>query len=573
MRRLFVASLFAALLIFADLPTRSPLPGQMRTRLSIRDEHGRATGVRLRLTDSAGAYWAPLGHLSQIDQSRRMSGDLILGDDETSPRQLFAYAYDGAQIDLKPGPYRMEARKGLEYKFVDQTVEVTRTGQILVVPLRRFSDFEARGWYPGDTHMHFPDPAGVRYEMECEGLRVCSLLLLKSGYKDAEKPGNGHFQNVEHFTGGGRLHAVSDARHFIKVGEEFRHGLLAHLIFQNLRSIVWPVSVGQLRENGSNGYDWPLMAHAADDAHAQGGLVTWAHWPYPSMEAPLDIALGKIDSLDLLTTGNPFEHHPILVDIYKMHGPSAYSRPPIEMYYHYLNCGFRVAASSGSDKMSLNPPLGSARTYVKVPGGALSYDAWIEGIRNARTFVSTGPLLEFSVNGMDAGSTVKFAAGRRRTPVQVHARAISQEPYDVLEILVNGKVVRTVKPAGDRAEALFDGAIEMESGGWIAARAHGRKMLPFGATWWMMPVFAHTSPVYLEMPGQPADARESATILLEQLSYMERWAESRANFPTPENKREALALLAQARAKYEAISARPQAAAAALDMTNVARRK
>ena len=53
------------------------------------------------------------------------------------------------------------------------------------------------------------------------------------------------------------------------------------------------------------------MAHAADDAHAQGALVTWAHWPYPSMEAPLDIALGKIDSIDILTTGNPFDGYTI----------------------------------------------------------------------------------------------------------------------------------------------------------------------------------------------------------------------------------------------------------------------
>ena len=108
--------------------------------------------------------------------------------------------------------------------------------------MRKFADFEAQGWYPGDTHMHFPDPAGVRYEMECEGLRVCSLLLLKSGYKSAARPGEGHFQNVEYFTG--KLAPVSDAEHFVKVGEEFRHGLLAHLIFQNLKSIVWPVSTG-----------------------------------------------------------------------------------------------------------------------------------------------------------------------------------------------------------------------------------------------------------------------------------------------------------------------------------------
>ena len=549
MSRLMIASLFAGLLTFADLPTRSPFPGQVRVRFAIRDEASRATGVRLRVTDKSGVYWAPLGRLSQVDQSRRMSGDLILGDDETSPRRLYAYLYDGAEMDLPPGSYRLEARKGLEYAFVDQPVEIRANAQVVTIPLRRFSDFERQGWYPGDTHMHFPDPSGVRYEMECEGLRVCSLLLLKSGYKDAGKPGNGHFQNVEHFTG--RLNAVSDARHFVKVGEEFRHGLLAHLIFQNLRSIVWPVSVGQLRENGSNGYDWPLMAHAADDAHAQGAVVTWAHWPYPSMEAPLDIALGKIDSLDLLTTGNPFEHHPILTEIYKMQGPSAYRRAPIEMYYHYLNCGFRVAASAGSDKMGLNPPMGSARTYVKT-SGPLSYGTWVEGIRAGRTFISTGPLLEFSVNGVEAGSVVKVAPGKLR----VRARAISQEPYDVLEILVNGKVVRSAKPgAGERRQAVIDEAIEVERGGWIAARAHGKTMLPYGATWWMMPVFAHTSPIYLEMAGRGPDARESAGVLLEQLSFMERWAREQANFPTPENKREATEMLAKARAKYEGLMA------------------
>ena len=71
-----------------------------------------------------------------------------------------------------------------------------------------------------------------------------------------------------------------------------------------------------------------------------------------------------------------------------------------------------------------------------------------------------------------------------------------------------------------------------------------------------MPVFAHTSPIYLDMPGRPADARESAGVLLEQLSYMERWAAQQANFPTAENKREAMQLLAKARSKYEELKSR-----------------
>ncbi|MCC6537047.1 MAG: hypothetical protein IT162_05825, partial [Bryobacterales bacterium] len=116
MRRLFLAAVFAGLLLWADLPTRSPYPGHVRARLAIRDERGRATGVRLRITGvERGEYRAPLGHLSQVDPSRRMSGDLILGDDDTSPRRLHAYVYDGAAIDLAPGEYRVEARKGYEY--------------------------------------------------------------------------------------------------------------------------------------------------------------------------------------------------------------------------------------------------------------------------------------------------------------------------------------------------------------------------------------------------------------------------------------------------------------------------
>jgi hypothetical protein len=545
-KRLFLILSFAALLVYADLPSRRAFPGQARVKIAIRTEAGSPTGLRLRVTNAAGEYFAPLGHLPLPDPSKRSANDLILGDGKETPLELHALIYDGAEIDLPPDRYTFAARKGLEYELIDKQVDITKeAGQTVTLPLRKFVDFESRGWYPGDTHMHFPDPSGVRYEMECEGLRVCSLLLYKNGMQSG-RPGDGSFINVEHFTG--KVAAVSDTEYFVKTGEEFRHGLLAHLIFQNLKSIVWPVSTGGLRENGVGGFDWPLMLQAADDAHQQGALVTWAHWPYPSMEAPLDIALGRIDSIDILTTGNPFEHHPILVDVYKMRGPKAYSTPPIDMYYHYLNCGFHLAASSGSDKMALNPPMGSARTYVRTDG-PLSYDSWIAGIRKGRTFISTYPLLDFSVNGKQAGDTIALSPGKAKLHVQ--ARAQSLEPYETLEIIVNGKVIKHVAPSGDHYTASIDDTIEVDRGGWIAARAHGPKMLPYGATWWKMPVFAHSSPIYLDMPGHPAPAAESAALLLDQLGYLERWAETSANFPAPENRKEALDYIAHAKAIYK----------------------
>ena len=534
--RILLISSFAVLLALAQHETEKPFPGYTRVKLQL-------GAVRIRITNAAGEYFAPLGHLSQIDGGKRMSGDLIMG---TAGDQLHAYVHDGAEIDLPHGEYTFEARRGLEFIPMRRQVAVAGERQTVSIAMKRLADFESQGWYPGDTHMHFPDPAGVRNEMECEGLRVCSLLLLKSGYQKG-RPGDGHFQNVEHFSG--KLHPVSDAKHFVKVGEEFRHGLLAHLIFQDLKSIVWPVSTGGLRENGVGGFDWPLMYHAAAEARAQGAVVTWAHWPYPSLEAPLDIAMGHIDSLDLLTTGSPFEHHPILTGIYKMTGAKVYSLAPIDVYYHYLNCGFRLAASAGSDKMALNPPLGSARTYVQT-NGPLSYSSWVQGIKAGRTFISTGPLLTFSVNGKEAGATLRIAPGT----IRVKATAKSIEPYDVLEVIHNGKVILSVKPSGAEFTAAIDTDLRIERGGWIALRAHGAKMLPFGATWWQQPVFAHTSPIYLEMPGKPAPASEAAELFLDQLDYLRKWADG-AHFPTSANKEETLELIAATRAKYEKLRA------------------
>jgi hypothetical protein len=208
--------------------------------------------------------------------------------------------------------------------------------------------------------------------------------------------------------------------------------------------------------------------------------------------------------------------------------------------------------SSGSDKMALNPPMGSARTYVKTDG-PLTYQSWVDGIRKGRTFASNYPLLEFTVNSKEAGETIALTEGKARLAVK--ARAQSLEPYEQLEIIHNGKVIRSVHPAGEHFTASFDETIEVDRGGWIAARAHGRKMLPYGATWWQMPVFAHSSPIYLEMPGRPAPSADSAQLFLDQLGYLQRWVEGEAKFPTPENKAEALVRIESARAIYRKLAA------------------
>src|SRR5438270_2064007 len=110
-KRTALALLFCALIVYADYATRQPLPGMARVTLRIHAADSKPTGLRLRVTNAAGDYFAPLGHLPVPDPSRRSSNDLILGDGEGTPLQVHALVYDGAEIDLPPGSYNFHATK------------------------------------------------------------------------------------------------------------------------------------------------------------------------------------------------------------------------------------------------------------------------------------------------------------------------------------------------------------------------------------------------------------------------------------------------------------------------------
>jgi hypothetical protein len=196
------------------------------------------------------------------------------------------------------------------------------------------------------------------------------------------------------------------------------------------------------------------------------------------------------------------------------------------------------------------PPLGGARTYVRTHRG-LSYGSWVDGIRQGRTFVSTYPLLEVSVDRHGPGATIAFDGQAR---LSVTARAVSLEPYDVLEVVHDGRVVASAEPIGARHEARIDTVLDVDRSGWIAARAHGRTMLEYGRTWRRIPVFAHSSPIYLTRPGRPAAAVASARLFLEQLGDLERWLDQEAHFPTPADRLEALALIDRAAAAYRRLA-------------------
>src|SRR5581483_2334351 len=130
---------------------------------------------------------------------------------------------------------------------------------------------------------------------------------------------------------------------------------------------------------------------------------------------PIDVALGKIDTLDINNSW----------------------AASVPLWHRLLNCGFRIPATAGTDvflnRIGSNLP-GGDRVYVHV-GGSLTYGAWIDGLKAGKSFVTSGPMLTFTVNGMEPGAVLKVG---EKPKVSVKAAARSRFPLTKAELIHNG---------------------------------------------------------------------------------------------------------------------------------------
>src|SRR5262249_5749349 len=247
----------------------------------------------------------------------------------------------------------------------------------------------------------------------------------------------------------------------------------------NLKHLVEPIDTGFLRTTHPD--DVPTNADVADLTHDEGGHANYTHpaqnlkdpylSAYSAKALPMDVALGKIDSVDVMGTNH---------------------EAALPLWYRLLNCGFRLPASAGTDcflnRIASKLP-GSDRAYVKVEG-AFSYEEWIKGLKAGRTFVTNGPMLEFTADGRAPGETIRVNAG---AGLRIGGRASARYPLDRSECTHNGKAVAEARAAGDRLSAEIEQVVDVGRSGWLALRASGppHPDQPGGS------VFGHTSPVYV----------------------------------------------------------------------------
>ena len=515
-RRLALAALGLSLLGLAG-SAEAPL------RIEILDAGtGKPLAATVFLADEAGRAIVPDGRAPKVEYLGRTR-----------------YYVDGAvSITSPPRRLTVEVRRGFETLPEQKTFDVDTGVRRLELRLRRFVDMGKLGYSSGDTHVHYLSLADSYLEMRGEDMPVLNLLTSDFTH-DAEK-----------FTG--HLDPISTNESAVYVGQEFRDWQHGHVILMDLRRIVEPLGPAGGSFMGES-HPHHLLVPILREARRQNAVTSWAHFEnLPGIESAIDISLGLIDAVDLITyndpTGLPAHWAP-----WKESGFSQAEftvMRGLDLYYQYLNAGFRLPIGAGSDKMGDDIPVGCNRFYGRLEGGS-GYAGWLAAFKAGRGFITNQPMLFLTVDGHQPGDVVSFT-GKRTVSVKAEARSLL--PFVNLEIVVNGVEVatHTTYPWQAHAEngvyaAQVEANLDLQESSWIAARVGNDpdiRPMPLPRN---LGVFAHTNPVYFDKDGRGVNIEASRRYLAKYVDGATHWFERRARFATEKERGEALVAAEEAR--------------------------
>jgi len=483
-------------------PTRlSPLYETATLRGRVRGPDGATMPARIQILASDGRGYVPAQAFHRV-----------------SPASEIHYFHSDGEFEVvvPVGDVRVEALRGFEWIPADETVRAV-AGRTATVDLRleRLSDPGQSDWVSGDTHVH--DLHEGRYGLTqreflawltADDLHVTNDLIHMDGTKIM-----GRWSDLT-----GENYIGSSDDYILRYTQEFR-GSFGHVGLLGVNEFIMPL-IG-----GTSSSPYPadgLKLMYLDSVRALGGIGGFMH-PYTpdslSASTPERAAQSDIPIHAILGRG----------DFYDIVSIASDELASADMYYHMLNVGVRLAATGGTDNFSnvwRDPSGGTARTYARLDG-PISWRAWIDAVRAGRTVATNGPLLFVEVDGREPGSEL---GGRSRVTVDVELATIA--PVDVIEIIVDGEVARSISVSDDERRLTLRESIPVEGARWIAVRARGGKARYSGDNY----TFAHTTPVYFT-DAPPNDAsRASADFLADVVDEIWRRVDRRDAWLRPEDR-------------------------------------
>ncbi|MEK7405932.1 MAG: CehA/McbA family metallohydrolase [Acidobacteriota bacterium] len=486
-----------------------------RVHVRVVDERGAVTAARIHGLAADGKFYAP------ADAYARIGG---------SGEHVFHTAGEFT-LEVPPGKMTLTAVKGFEHRPTQGEVEVKpeETAR-LTLTLRRVTDFAAKGWRGGSTHVHTSYGGNLRHGLEdlmlmsrAEGQEiVCALVANKDN----------RVLDWQHFVPGGGEHPVSQRDPAVKVivGEEYRPPFWGHVFLLGLKDhLISPFTTGY--EGTAIESLYPSNTDMFRKAKAQGAVTGYVHafgGERDPLEGglgvakafPVDAALGTVDALEW----------------------SQASRAQLAVWHHALNNDLPIWPAGGEDSITdlhRGKLIGSVRTYAFLDK-EFSVAAWLEALRKGRTFFTTGPLLEFRVNGRLPGDAIRLAAAGGTVTLEGSVTSIA--PLEKVVIYANGRALKQLSVAG-----AFRERVPLTESTWFSLYAEGPPYRFLDGNY----LQAATNAIRVYVGEQPIRNRASAEYFIRWIDKLSELASQWPWWRSEREKQHVLAQFAEARRVYQ----------------------
>lgn len=484
-------------------------------------ETGAPTATRIHLTAADGKFYAPDSAYARVGNQ---------GDHAFHQTGRFA-------LDVPAGRLTLEAVKGFEFEPTRDEIRI-EPDRTTTVTLRLERAVEMDGWYSGSTHVHMN--YGGNLHNSLENLMMMSAAEDQDVVNEQVANKDNRVLDYQYFVPGGDPHPLSTSEQLLVVGQEYRPHFWGHVFMLGLRDhLISPFTTAY--EGTAIESLYPSNTDMLRKAKDQGATVGYVHaWSGENDPLEGDLGPGKGFIVDAaLGTTDAVEW-------------ASANRASFNPWYAVLNSGRRVAAVGGEDSISdlhNSKLVGSVRTYVYTGEEGLDMEAWFDGLREGRSFVTTGPLLEFTVNDQMPGGQIDLPA--EGTDVDVVGEVRSITPLRTASIIFNGETVETLSLDSDRRSASFRTQVPIRRSGWLQLRVEGdpEDRYPLDAGY----AQAFTNPVWITVGGQPIREPAAAEYALRWIDLLHEMAEEFPGWRSDAEKEHVYAQFDEARAVYRSV--------------------
>ena len=178
------------------------------------------------------------------------------------------------------------------------------------------------------------------------------------------------------------------------------------------------------------------------------------------------------------------------------------------IYWQTLEAGFRITPTAGSGFDNNDTHVGYNRVYAysETPPDEA---AWWQAIQQGRTFVTNGPLLRTSINGLPPGS-VQSSYRSQSILLDIAVGLSVRDPVDYLDVVFNGETIYSAKLEDHYKRGEFP-PIEIDKSGWLVIRVVTEHNKGYR--------YATTAPFYFVFDARPRISKKA-------VSFFQRWHRS-----------------------------------------------